>query len=145
LSEPALPFIISIHPQYVFAILSGAKTVECRKSAIGLLPGAFLYLYATAPVKAIQGHAYVTQIHEGSPGEMWELHRDKAGVKEEDFFSYYRSASKAVLLALANVVTYRRPVELATLRTLQPGFSPPQTARRLGPAFASLPNLAACA
>lgn len=137
------PFIISIHPQYVSAILQGTKTVECRKSSIGLRPGAFVYLYATAPSKAIQGHARIAQINEGSPNEMWEKHGHKAGVAEADFFSYYRTAKKAVLLALADIAVCERAVSLATLREMQPGFSPPQTARRLGPAFSSLPSLIA--
>jgi predicted transcriptional regulator len=128
-------FIISIHPCYVSAILAGAKTVECRKSTIGLAAGAHVFLYATAPVKAIQGEARITQVLTGSPQQLWTEHREKTCVTEEDFFAYYRDAKQAVLLALEEVVTFRQPVALATLRELQPGFSPPQTARRLGPAF----------
>jgi predicted transcriptional regulator len=135
-------YLISIHPQYVAAILARTKTVECRKSTIGLSAGALLYLYATAPVKAIQGQARIARIYEGSPEEMWDKHQDKAGVKKEDFFAYYRTAKKAVLLGLADVETYSRAVSLDTLREMQPGFSPPQTARRLGPAFACVPSLA---
>lgn len=137
-----LPFIISIHPQYVRAILSGRKTVECRKSSIGLYPGARLYLYATHPVRAIQGQAHVAGVCEGTPDEMWLAHRDKTCVTEDDFFSYYRDAKKATLIMLADVVTFPCPVTLATLRKFQPRFPPPQTARRLTPAFTRIPQLA---
>lgn len=145
MSNPALPFIISIHPQYVEAILSGAKTVECRKSTIGLAPGAMLFLYATHPVRAILGQARVAHVFEGSPSEMWTLHHEKTCVTEADFFAYYRTAQKAVLLALVDVVTFPTPVSLATLREIQPRFPPPQTARRLTAAFASIPRLAGIA
>jgi predicted transcriptional regulator len=136
-------FILSIHPQYVTAILEGRKTVECRKSKIGLSVGTQVYLYATSPAKAITGQARVVAIHEGSPQAMWDAHQASACVLEEDFFAYYARADKAVLLALAEVETFPREVPLATLRALQPGFSPPQTARRLSAAFDSLPQLAA--
>lgn len=136
-------FILSIHPQYVAAILEGRKKVECRKSTIGLSVGAQVYLYATAPVKAIRGQARVEAIYEGSPQTMWEAHQALACVREDEFFAYYARAAKAVLLALGDVVTFPREVPLSTLRTLQPGFSPPQTARRLSAAFDGLPQLAA--
>lgn len=145
MSNPALPFIISIHPQYVAAILSGAKTVECRKSTIGLAPGDTLFLYATHPVRAILGQARVAHVYEGSPSEMWALHQAKTCVTEADFFKYYQTAKKAVLLALADVVTFPTPVSLEILREFQPRFPPPQTARRLTAAFASIPRLAGLA
>lgn len=145
MSNPALPFIISIHPKYVAAILSGAKTVECRKSTIGLAPGAMLYLYATHPVCAIQGQARVAHVYEGSAEEMWASHQEKTCVTEADFFKYYQTTKKAVLLALADVATFPTPVSLATLREFQPRFPPPQTARRLTAAFESIPRLAGVA
>ena len=135
------PFLISIHPQYVRAILAGTKTVECRKSRIGLRPGAHLFLYATAPEMAILGQADVVAIHEGSPAEMWEQHADKTCVREADFFRYYSESKRATLLALDNVEVFRHPVALAQLRVLEPRFSPPQTARRLSDAFNCIPQL----
>lgn len=145
MNSTALPFIISIHPQYVRAILSGQKTVECRKSSIGLAPGAQLYLYATHPVRAILGKARVSVLYEGTPAEMWNAHRDQACVTEADFFSYYRTAKKATLIALADVMTFPNPIPLATLREFQPKFPPPQTARRLTSAFSDIPTLAGIA
>lgn len=138
MSADAVPFLISIHPQYVSAILAGRKTVECRKSAIGLAPGALLYLYATAPVKAILGTARVTELYKGTPVELWGEHQAKTCVRKEDFDEYYAGASSAVLIGLTDVHSAPSPIPLSTLRVLQAKFSPPQTARRLGPAFASL-------
>jgi predicted transcriptional regulator len=140
-AETDVPFLISIHPQYVAAILAGAKTVECRKSTVGLYPGAHLFLYATAPLKAIQGEARVAEIYQGTPEEMWDRHQDKTCVRKDDFFAYYQSAKKAVLLGLSDVRKYARPIALDTLRGLQPGFAPPQTARRLTRAFSKVPDL----
>jgi predicted transcriptional regulator len=138
MSADLSPFLISIHPQYVRAILAGSKTVECRKSAIGLAPGDLLYLYATAPVKAILGTARVAELYKGTPAQLWADHQARTCVKKEDFDAYYAHAKSAVLIGLTDVKTVATPVPLSTLRELQAKFSPPQTARRLGPMFASL-------
>lgn len=143
MSTDAAPFLISIHPQYVRAILAGQKTVECRKSAIGLAPGALLYLYATAPVKAILGTARVTELYRGTPAELWDEHQARTCVRKEDFDIYYAQAATAVLIGLKDVCIAKAPIPLSTLKELQPRFSPPQTARRLGPAFAPLQDVLA--
>ena len=125
-------FLISIHPKYVTAILSGAKTVECRKSAIGLSIGDTLMLYATAPVKAVLGRARVKDIHRDTPQRLWDQFAHRTCVTKEDFFAYYANAATATLIALSEVEQFAKPVLLSVLRDTQPGFSPPQTARRLG-------------
>ena len=125
-------FLISIHPQHVAAILDGLKTVECRKSAIGLSVGDTLMLYATAPSKAVLGRATVNDIYQGTPDELWRLHGARARVSEADFFRYYATASRATFISLANVEKFTPAVPLERLREVQPGFAPPQTARRLG-------------
>lgn len=124
--------LISIHPQYVAAILSGAKTVECRKSAIGLSVGDTLMLYATAPIKAVLGRARVKDLHRDTPQRLWDQFQHRTCVTEADFFAYYANAPTATLIALADVEQFANPVALSALREAQPGFSPPQTARRLG-------------
>jgi predicted transcriptional regulator len=139
----ASPFLISIHPQYVRAILAGRKTVECRKSAIGLAPGDLLYLYATAPEKAILGTARVTELYKGPPAVLWAKHQARTCVRKEDFDAYYQQSESAVLIGLCDVRVAAVPVPLSALRALQAKFSPPQTARRLGPVFASLGDMLA--
>lgn len=130
--------IISIYPNYVQAILEGQKRVECRKSALGLVRGDLLQLYATAPVKAILGQARVLEVHRGSPEELWDQFEHRTCVKKDDYFAYYAGKAEAVLLALGEVQRYSRPVRLHDLRDTEPKFSPPQTARRLSSALQAL-------
>lgn len=139
LAQPS--HLLSIHPRHVANILAGTKTVECRKSAIGLSPGTRLYLYATAPTKAILGEARVAELLVGPPAALWAAHHGKTGVTEAEYFAYCQDAEQAVLLSLTEVARCSRPASLALLRELQPGFSPPQTARRLGPAFSGISEL----
>jgi len=127
--------IISIYPSYVNAILAGHKTMECRKSSIGLVKGDVLQLYATSPIKAILGQARVKDIHRGDPRELWDQFEHRTCVKEEDYFAYYANTDKAVLIALEDVQAYSRPIALSELRNVEPKFSPPQTARRLSEAL----------
>jgi predicted transcriptional regulator len=130
--------IISIYPQYVNAILDGQKLVECRKSALGLVRGDLLQLYATAPVKAILCQARVLDVHRGAPEELWEQFEHRTCVKKDDYFAYYAGKKEAVLLALTAVQRHAAPVLLDHLRGIEPRFSPPQTARRLSEALQAL-------
>lgn len=130
--------LISIYPQYVNAILAGQKTFECRKSALGLVPGDLLQLYATAPVMAVLGQALVADVHRGTPEELWQQFQHRTGVREADYFDYYRGKNEAVLLALTQVRRHAEPITLARLRAVDARFSPPQTARRLGAALDAL-------
>jgi predicted transcriptional regulator len=130
--------LISIYPQYVSAILAGQKTVECRKSALGLSKGDLLQLYATAPVMAVLGQARVADVHRGTPEELWQQFQHRTGVREADYFGYYRGKKEAVLLRLTEVRRHPQPMTLAELRAADGRFSPPQTARRLAPALQAL-------
>lgn len=131
-------WLISIHPRHAEAILSGTKTVECRKSGLGLSAGDLLFVYSTAPAMAVGGVAEVAAVRSGAPEEMWEAFGGRTGVSREEFMAYYAGAAKAFVVELAGVRRLESPVGLARIRAAQPGFAPPQTARRLSGAALAL-------
>ena len=53
-------------------VLTGTKTVELRRKKPQLRPGATVYIYATAPVKAVVASAQLAGIVSLPPARLWE-------------------------------------------------------------------------
>ena len=68
--------LISIRPTFVEQILTGTKTVELRRKKPQLRPGAAVYIYATAPVKAVVARAQlagIVSLPRRACGKRWGL------------------------------------------------------------------------
>lgn len=119
--------LLSIKPRYVNKILAGTKSVELRRTAPDLEPGAPVLLYSSTPVKAIVGHATLTTVEEQTPAELWAFARDLAGVTRAEYRAYFDGADRAFGLKLADVQRAAEPVPLERMRLL--GIEPPQSWR----------------
>ncbi|QQU88430.1 hypothetical protein I6I68_12860 [Corynebacterium glucuronolyticum] len=64
--------LISTRPTLVEQTLTGTKTVELRRKKPQLRPGAAVYIYATAPVKAVVARAQLAGIVSLPPARLWE-------------------------------------------------------------------------
>lgn len=117
--------LISIHPVFIAAILSGKKTVELRRRIPAIEVGVRLWLYSTRPVAALVGTAYVSGVECGSPDDIWKNHHANAGVCRSEFEAYYKNATVAHGISLTKVQN-GSPVDIETLRAIKPTFHPPQ-------------------
>ena len=65
-SETAFPqsdlMILSIHPRHVASILSGAKTVELRRTRPNVHPGQAIAIYSTNPESALVAAGRVERV-----------------------------------------------------------------------------------
>lgn len=122
--------IISIRPNFAEAIFSGAKTIELRRRIPHLPIGTRLWIYATKPIGAVLGCAFVEGTISGSLEEIWAASSDQAGVSRANFDEYFSGSEKGVALRLTGVQP-GQPVSMSTLRILRPGFHPPQTIARI--------------
>jgi predicted transcriptional regulator len=122
--------IISIHPDYAEAIVSGSKTIELRRRIPAIPIGSTLWIYATLPMGAIIGTAKVTRIVRASPNAIWKKYGKLAGINRADFQAYFDGADEAIAIGLGDA---RRchPVEIAALRKVRHGFHPPQVLTRI--------------
>jgi predicted transcriptional regulator len=125
---------ISIKPKYVEMILAGAKVVELRKRSAKIAPGTRILIYATSPQKELVGEAGISFVERLPVELLFKRYGRLAGVTREDFESYYVDHSVGVAFGLESVIIYARPVSLAALQLMSPGFRPPQSYMR-APAF----------
>ena len=118
--------ILSIKPFYARKIFIWDKKVELRKN-VGrqFLPGNFIYVYSSSPVKEITGIARISQVQKLLVDDIRSKFLSDACITEEDFDSYYEGYNKGVLIWLDNVTEFRKGIPLSVL--VSAGFNPPQS------------------
>lgn len=106
--------LMSIHPSYAEAIVSGRKRAEFRKRP--LAPDIDVVLiYATAPVQAIVGWFSVTGTVKSSPNEIWDRLHSQGIITRSEFVKYYADHSQGVALLVGKAERFPKPVALSNL------------------------------
>ena len=137
--------LLSVRPRFASAILVGKKTTEIRRSRPNVTSGSQVYVYATAPIKALLGLFRVDNLITEYVGPLWNLAKTSAALSRREFDEYLHGLSIGHAICIAETSALVRPIPLADLRTIWPGFHPPQSFRYLmssDPMAASLMNLA---
>ena len=119
--------LMSIHPEYVQAILEGRKRVEFRKAAFQRTVRCAV-IYATKPIMKIVGFFEVTEVERASPENVWERYGELGSTDEQFFFDYYGSRDCAVAISIGEVTELDRPLSLPEVYE---GMRPPQSFRYL--------------
>lgn len=123
--------LLSVHPRFARAILEGRKTVELRRHRVGASPGAAVILYATSPVMAVLGTAYLDSVDTGEPQTIWQRHGERTDLTEYEFHDYLNGCEVASALLLRRPATLLAPMQLSALRAVS-SFQPPQSYRYVG-------------
>lgn len=125
-------YILSIKPVFGEQILSGAKGYELRRRG-RFEPGSAIVLYESSPVRAVVGEFRAGRVFRVELGELLEMLRrgELRGCGEADV-PYVLGARRAVVIEVVDPVRYPRPLGLAELRVLVPGFRPPLSYARFG-------------
>jgi len=118
--------LISIHPQYIDAILSGIKQIELRKCRPDLISGDIVLMYATTPKKELVGYFTVSELIEGNPKLIWRKYGRKSGISLEKFEQYYDGKQTGFGILIEQVEQFETPISLQKLRGIFPRFQPPQ-------------------
>ncbi|MEY2247257.1 ASCH domain-containing protein [Streptomyces sp. BF23-18] len=122
--------LLSLHPRFATAILSGAKTVELRRQRVAVAPGTPVVIYATSPVMALLGTARITAVDTATPAQVWNRHRKACGITRAEYRAYMDGASQASALLLDSPRPLAQAVPLSHLRRTGT-FHPPQSYRYL--------------
>ncbi len=122
---------LSIHPEFVLAIVEGKKTVELRKRRPSAELGSIVAIYATTPRCEVVATATLSRVDFDAPEVLWRRVRNSASVTKAQYDSYYMNSDLAVGLHLDNVLVLNRPILLAELRSEWKQFQPPQQFRYL--------------
>lgn len=125
--------LLSIQPTYVEKIFAGTKTVELRKRRPNVEIGSRVIIYSTMPRCEIVGAATIGEISVSTPAKMWKEHRLKCGVTKQQFDSYFAGSEQAVGIHLCEPILFKNAFPLTFLRSIWPGFHPPQQFQYLAP------------
>ena len=115
--------VMSIHPQYAVAIMSGEKRVEFRKRRLAS-DVSTVWVYATAPTQRIIGCFRIAEVVELSPRQMWHRYGRYGCISKKAFDEYYRHHSVAIGIVVGSVEALDRPLPLDEIL---PSGVPPQS------------------
>ena len=132
MNTPERALLLSLHPRFATAILTGAKTVELRRQRVAVPPGTPVIIYATSPVMALTGTARLTSVDTATPEQIWRRHRTTCGIDKAEYTAYMDGAAHASALLLDSPRPLSSPVPLGHLRATST-FHPPQSYRYLTP------------
>ncbi|NMO93996.1 ASCH domain-containing protein [Actinomycetospora sp. TBRC 11914] len=128
MSDECRVLLLSLRPRYASSILNGEKTVELRRQPPLADAGSVVLLYASSPTMRVVGAATLELTTVGNPNQLWHLFSARAGLTRDEYDSYFAGSTKGGALALRNVVRFRSPPPLASLRE-RIGINPPQSYR----------------
>ena len=115
--------LVSIHPKFAGAIMTGEKQVEFRKTGF-TLAATHVVVYASSPVRQVLGYFCVSGIDHGTPQELWSRYRARSGIDHADYMAYYSRSRRAIAILIGAVSCLEEPLEL---NALEYGLSPPQS------------------
>ena len=124
--DPRILFL-SLKPKFADAILDGRKTAEIRRLKPDISPGSIVYVYCTTPIKAILGMFRVDTLISESVSALWRVVGKNSVVTRKEFFEYLHGSILGHAILITEISALSRPLPLEELRSLWPGFHPPQS------------------
>lgn len=115
--------ILSIKPQYAWAILNGEKKVEFRKNLFKKKVNK-VFIYSSAPDQLLIGYFSVKHIDIDSPLRLWKKYAAVGCIEKKDFFNYYLNKPQGISLIIDEVVKFKKPIEPSRIFEK---FYPPQS------------------
>lgn len=119
--------VLAVRPDFAEALVEGRKQVEFRRVRPSLSPGDAVYVYATAPVKAVVGAFVCGPIVQGRPDALWQEFAKASGVPKRFFTSYFRGSKRGCAIKVVQPRAWPSPLVLRQIRQHLPNFSPPQS------------------
>lgn len=106
--------LMSIHPEFADAILSGQKAVEFRKRPVA--PDvSHVLIYATLPIGSLLGWFEVKGQSTTSPKELWRQFKGVSGISKDRFFDYYHQRSSGTGIMVSGPERFTKPIPLSNL------------------------------
>lgn len=111
--------LLSIHPRFSEAILSGRKSYEYRKR-IPLRHITHIVIYETSPTSMIVGEVQVASMLSGPKEFIWQITKDAGFLTCDEFFSYFATTNNASAIALRKPIRYKRPISIREFGLARP-------------------------
>lgn len=116
--------LMSIKPEFVDRIISGEKSYEFRRVLYKRDDITRIVVYASSPVCRIVGEIEVASLITDTPENLWQKTKDKAGISEQFFFSYFSGRDKANAIEVKAFHPYEEHIKL---KDKYPSLVPPQS------------------
>jgi predicted transcriptional regulator len=114
--------ILSIKPEFALKIFNGNKAFEYRrvifKEAVDRI-----IVYASSPIKMVIGEFVINDILFENLDDLWWRTKDKSGISESYFYSYFSEKDKGYAIKVGETIKYKTPQPLQDLY----GIKPPQS------------------
>lgn len=136
--------LLSIRREHADRIFSGMKIYELRRIRPRLTAGDRVIVYVPGPVKAVCGEFLVNGVLEAAPSALWKKVARGCGLTRTEFDLYFAETSQAFAISIGHFTKFDVPVHLARLRSVAPGFRPPQAYHYLQPTRRRDAKLSAC-
>jgi predicted transcriptional regulator len=106
--------LLSVHPRFANAILSGEKRVELRRVPFSNEVEHVL-VYATSPLKVIVGWFSVEGVDRDRPSRLWRRYGSLAAVSRKEFMRYFDGVILGAAILIGESRPLPSPVALADL------------------------------
>lgn len=123
--------MFSLKPRFIEAFLNGSKTVELRKRPPLLASGTVVWLYGTVPQGKVMAVARIGHVTVAPVKQIWDEFSQSLGLSKDEFDDYLWDRTQAAAIALDQITEIESPMNLPALRSLEPGFQPPQFFRHI--------------
>ena len=125
--DPDRMIVLSLKPRFAEAILSGAKTVELRRTVPKIVVPTLALLYATTPVRALLGTCIITDVRSADLAALWHEYGSRSDLRRHEFQQYFNGVDAGTALLLTQPRAFGRRIPLQDLRAKPRGFRPPQS------------------
>ena len=119
--------MISIKPEYSSKILSRTKSIELRRSSLGLSKDDVLLVYESSPKQVLGLWFYIAEVETLPVDKMWVKYHAKLGINHEEYITYYNGSTEATGFHIGDIYQLETPIPLHTIKELVPDFVPPQS------------------
>ncbi|MCK4794512.1 MAG: ASCH domain-containing protein [Desulfobacteraceae bacterium] len=118
--------ILSIKPEFAYRILDGTKTIELRRSRMGVNKGDVLLLYISAPDQCLGAWFRVAKVEVSNLNDMWGSNHSFLGLDHTEYLKYFDGVSDAIGLHIGKIHHLKPVIFLSEIKNLVDGFVPPQ-------------------
>jgi predicted transcriptional regulator len=104
--------LLSIKPEFAYAILNGTKHFEFRRALFRREDVDRVIIYASSPERLVIGEFLIEGILSLAPNELWSLTCEHAGIDKARFDLYFSGKKEAHAIQVHSPKRYRRPLDL---------------------------------
>ena len=104
--------LLSIKPEFAFAIINGSKKFEYRKNIFKNQDISSVVIYATKPYGKILGEFYIDHILKATPEQLWRQTEKGAGIEHQYFSEYFKDKNYGFAIKIKRVIEYQTPIDL---------------------------------